>query len=117
MVLSYKELHSMARPDCLFFSSTVCGGLPVVNVGRRDISCTGAEFEHVRGVFNSTSNYILKQMGEGGTFDDALATAQVSLNLVYSITSSVVVVLGTWNCRSGSIQGHRWVPRRTYSSR
>ena len=78
MVLAYKELHAMARPDCLYFSSTVCGGLPVVNVGRRDISCTGADFEHVRGVFNSTSNYILKQMGEGGSFDDALATAQVS---------------------------------------
>lgn len=56
------------------FSATVCGGLPVVNVGRRDL--VAAEISRVEGIFNSTSNYILTQMAAGRSYADALAEAQ-----------------------------------------
>jgi homoserine dehydrogenase len=56
------------------FSATVCGGLPVVNVGTRDL--VAARIRRVQGVFNSTSNYILSQMAAGQAYADALAEAQ-----------------------------------------
>ncbi len=58
----------------LAFSATVCGGLPVVNVGLRDL--VAAQVQRVEGVFNSTSNYILSQMAAGHSYADALAEAQ-----------------------------------------
>jgi homoserine dehydrogenase len=58
----------------LAFSATVCGGLPVVNVGVRDL--VAAQVRRVEGVFNSTSNYILSQMAAGNSYDEALAEAQ-----------------------------------------
>lgn len=56
------------------FSATVCGGLPVVNVGVRDL--VAAQVRRVEGVFNSTSNYILSQMAAGADYAEALAEAQ-----------------------------------------
>lgn len=58
----------------LAFSATVCGGLPVVNVGRRDL--VAAQVRRVTGIFNSTSNYILTQMAAGNAYEEALAEAQ-----------------------------------------
>lgn len=59
----------------LAYSATVCGALPVVNIGRRDlVACTMA---HVRGIFNSTSNYILGSMARGEGYAQALNQAQV----------------------------------------
>jgi homoserine dehydrogenase len=58
----------------LAFSATVCGGLPVVNVGVRDL--VAAQVRRVEGIFNSTSNYILSQMAAGNSYDEALAEAQ-----------------------------------------
>ncbi len=58
----------------LAFSATVCGGLPVVNVGQRDL--VAAQVRRVEGIFNSTSNYILTQMAAGHSYADALAEAQ-----------------------------------------
>jgi len=58
----------------LAFSATVCGGLPVVNVGVRDL--VAAQVRRVEGVFNSTSNYILSQMAAGADYAEALAEAQ-----------------------------------------
>jgi homoserine dehydrogenase len=52
----------------------VCGGLPVINTGQRDL--IGAEILTLRGIFNSTSNFILSEMAAGQTFDEALAEAQ-----------------------------------------
>jgi homoserine dehydrogenase len=58
----------------LAFSATVCGGLPVVNVGVRDL--VAAQVSRVEGIFNSTSNYILSQMATGADYAGALAEAQ-----------------------------------------
>lgn len=76
LVLDYDGLQQLAhRHDShLAFSATVCGGLPVINVGQRDL--IGAEILRLEGVFNSTSNYILSRMAEGESFSEALAEAQ-----------------------------------------
>jgi homoserine dehydrogenase len=77
LVLAYQELKALAAatPACnIEFSATVCGGLPVVNVGRRDLHC--AYIDNVHGIFNSTSNYILSRMSQGETSASALASAR-----------------------------------------
>jgi len=78
LALDYAGLHELAHDAraraSLAFSATVCGGLPVINVGQRDL--VGATIHKVEGVFNSTSNYILSRMAAGETYDAALAEAQ-----------------------------------------
>ena len=61
-------------PPRLAFSATVCGGLPVINVGVRDLR--GARFERIEGIFNSTTNFILAEMEAGRSREDALRQAQ-----------------------------------------
>ncbi len=76
LVLDYQGLHQLAREEggILAFSATVCGGLPVINVGQRDL--IAADIHQVEGIFNSTSNYILSRMATGEPYQDALAEAQ-----------------------------------------
>ena len=76
LALRYRDVHRAAEANAarLAFSATVCGGLPVVNVGMRDH--VAAEIQRVQGIFNSTSNYILTQMAAGQSYDDALAETQ-----------------------------------------
>ncbi len=76
LALHYQLLRVAAEAHGarLAFSATVCGGLPVVNVGLRDL--VAAQIQRVEGVFNSTSNYILSQMAAGHSYADALAEAQ-----------------------------------------
>lgn len=76
LVLDYAGLQALARSQNagLAFSATVCGGLPVINVGQRDL--IAADIRKVEGIFNSTSNYILSRMAAGERYDDALAEAQ-----------------------------------------
>ncbi|MCS6843358.1 MAG: homoserine dehydrogenase [Caldilineales bacterium] len=76
LALAYADLHRRARERGvrLAFSATVCGGLPVVNVGTRDL--VAAQVRRVEGIFNSTSNYILTQMAAGQPYHEALAEAQ-----------------------------------------
>jgi homoserine dehydrogenase len=76
LALHYQPLRiaADAHGARLAFSATVCGGLPVVNVGVRDL--VAAQVRRVEGIFNSTSNYILSQMAAGNSFDEALAEAQ-----------------------------------------
>ena len=78
LVLAYAELQQLAQQHNagLAYSATVCGALPVVNVGRRDL--IAADIDSLRGVFNSTSNYILTAMTEGRTYAGALADAQAA---------------------------------------
>ena len=85
---------SRALPRRLKFSAAVCGGLPVINAGARDLSVTCTNFSSVEGVFNSTTNYILAELGAGRSFDAALAEAQrlgiaeVIHSLTHSLTHS-----------------------------
>ena len=76
LVLAYQELHDIARANNagLAFSATVCGALPVINIGQRDH--IAADFTRLRGIFNSTTNFILEQMATGREYVDALAEAQ-----------------------------------------
>ncbi len=76
VVLDYAGLQQLAEAQQAkwAFSATVCGGLPVINVGRRDL--VGAHIYRIEGIFNSTSNYILSRMTDGESFADALAEAQ-----------------------------------------
>jgi len=77
LVKAYGELTQAAEAAGVGFlsSATVCGALPVVNVGRRDL--VGCDIRGVRGIFNSTSNSILEAMGRGGTYAKALKQAQI----------------------------------------
>jgi len=76
IALAFDELEALAAANGagLGWSATVCGGLPVVNAGRRDL--VGAEFRRLRGVFNSTSNLVLGRMAEGMSLEDAVTEAQ-----------------------------------------
>ena len=77
LVHAFAELSEAAEAAGvgLAYSATVCGALPVVNIGRRDLA--GCEIRSVRGVFNSTSNSILAAMARGGTYREALRQAQI----------------------------------------
>ena len=76
LALRFSELQRLAdqHGTRLAFSATVCGGLPVVNVGTRDL--VASRIKRVQGIFNSTSNYILSEMAKGDSFEQALAEAQ-----------------------------------------
>jgi homoserine dehydrogenase len=76
LALAYRELHALAAASGakLAFSATVCGALPVINIGRRDL--IAAEIFSLRGVFNATTNFILAEVASGRSYVDALAEAQ-----------------------------------------
>lgn len=76
LVLAFGELHDLAAATGagLGYSATVCGALPVINIGRRDL--IAADVLRLRGIFNSTSNFILGEMATGRSFAAALAEAQ-----------------------------------------
>lgn len=77
LVHAFAELTAAARSTGagLAYSATVCGALPVINIGQRDLA--GCEIRAVRGIFNSTSNSILAAMGQGGSYEEALRQAQL----------------------------------------
>jgi homoserine dehydrogenase len=76
LALAFQELHEAAarHHGRLAFSATVCGALPVINIGRRDL--IAAEIRTLRGIFNATSNFILSEMAAGRDYAAALAEAQ-----------------------------------------
>jgi homoserine dehydrogenase len=77
LVHAFGELEAAARAAGvgLAYSATVCGALPVVNIGQRDLAA--CDIRSVRGIFNSTSNSILAAMARGGNYADALRQAQL----------------------------------------
>lgn len=77
LVLAFRELTDRAKETGLGFaySATVCGALPVVNIGQRDL--VGCDIRGLRGIFNSTSNSILEAMSLGGSYARALKQAQL----------------------------------------
>ncbi|MDP9423876.1 MAG: homoserine dehydrogenase [Pseudomonadota bacterium] len=56
----------------LRFSGAVGGGAPIVETLRR----LGGSVVAIEGVMNGTCNYLLSRLGEGWSFEDALAKAQ-----------------------------------------
>lgn len=76
LIFAYDELHALASNNGrkIKFSATVCGGLPVVNVIQRDLRL--ARIQSVRGIFNATTNFILRELENGGDMDAAVKEAQ-----------------------------------------
>jgi len=76
VVCAQRELHKLAAENNaqIKYSATVCGGLPVLNIGERDM--IAADIHKIRGVFNGTSNFIFAAMIRGQKFADALKVAQ-----------------------------------------
>ncbi len=76
VALAFDEIESLAAAQGagIGWSATVCGGLPVVNAGRRDL--VAAAFRRLRGVFNATSNLVLDGLGAGRPLEEAVAEAR-----------------------------------------
>jgi homoserine dehydrogenase len=76
LVLAYPELTALAERNGvqLLFCGTVAGGLPAINLGRRDLA--GATIYQLEALPNLTTSFILDRMTRGLTYDRALAAAQ-----------------------------------------
>jgi homoserine dehydrogenase len=76
LVFDFEELHQLAKTHggSLAYSATVCGGLPVINVLQRDLKLTS--LISMKGIFNATTNYILQELENGGSFEEAVKEAQ-----------------------------------------
>ncbi|MBM4458574.1 MAG: homoserine dehydrogenase [Chloroflexi bacterium] len=77
LVHAFGELTAAAQAQGvgLAYSATVCGALPVVNIGQRDLAA--CDVRSLAGIFNSTSNSILAAMGRGESYEAALRQAQL----------------------------------------
>lgn len=73
---AYRELKALANAHGtgFFFESTVMDGAPVHGIGREALLATTVQ--RVRGVLNSTTNFILTRLEEGVPFAEAVAQAQ-----------------------------------------
>ncbi len=79
LVLAFPRLLDLSRVHGvrLCFDATVAGGLPAVNLGRRDLAA--ADIHRLEGILNLTTNYILTRMAQDGlSYDEALAQAQAA---------------------------------------
>jgi homoserine dehydrogenase len=79
LVLAYQELAALSdltKPSApaLRFSGAVGGGLPTINIGRRDLA--GGQISRVEAVVNGTTQMILGLMAQGQSYEAALAEAQ-----------------------------------------
>eukprot|EP01114_Cavostelium_apophysatum_P011758 TRINITY_DN2621_c0_g1_i2.p1 TRINITY_DN2621_c0_g1~~TRINITY_DN2621_c0_g1_i2.p1 ORF type:complete len:276 (+),score=59.75 TRINITY_DN2621_c0_g1_i2:277-1104(+) len=76
VVLAYHELSELARQNNvkMMFSATCCGGMAVINTARNMVA---ADIISIRGVFNSTTNFILAEMAKDREYSDALKEAQI----------------------------------------
>ncbi len=72
LVLAQEELDCLAADAGvgILYSATFCGGLPVLNILRRDMVC--GKILGFRGIFNATTNFILEEMLNGRSYGDAL---------------------------------------------
>ena len=76
LALAHEELDRLAtNADVgILYSAAFCGGLPVLNIIRRDMVC--GEVLALRGIFNGPTNFILDEMLHGRAYSDALLEAQ-----------------------------------------
>jgi homoserine dehydrogenase len=73
---AYRELSQLARQKgCgFFFESTVMDGAPILLLGREALLAT--EIRRIRGVLNSTTNFVLGHIEAGTSFEKAVVLAQ-----------------------------------------
>jgi homoserine dehydrogenase len=71
-----EELFDVARQHGvhLRFEAAVAGAVPVVRVLEESLSAT--PIERVHGIVNGTTNFILSEMSNGSSYEEALAEAQ-----------------------------------------
>lgn len=76
VALAYRALKDEAdrRGVCYFFEGAVMDGIPVFNLARETLPAV--RITGFRGVINSTTNYIITMLEDGGEFDEALAAMQ-----------------------------------------
>ncbi|MDG2376316.1 MAG: hypothetical protein P8M18_08190 [Woeseiaceae bacterium] len=76
LALAHSELLDLAAKNDvgILYSATFCGGLPVLNVIRRDMVC--GNITRFRGIFNGTTNFMLAEMLAGNDYASALQQAQ-----------------------------------------
>ena len=76
MALAQAELDRLAADNDvgILYSATFCGGLPVLNIIRRDMVC--GKILGFRGIFNATTNFILEEMLKGRSYAEALNETQ-----------------------------------------
>jgi len=76
LALAQAELVRLAADTDvgILYSATFCGGLPVLNIIRRDMVC--GNILGFRGIFNATTNFILEEMLKGRAYADALCETQ-----------------------------------------
>ena len=76
LVLAFDELSKRANENKakFLYSATVCGGLPVINVLKRDLKL--ATLKSLTGIFNATTNFVLQELEKGKTMESAILEAQ-----------------------------------------
>lgn len=76
LVLAFNDLCKLAKEHKtkILYSATVCGGLPVINVLKRDLKLISSI--SLQGIFNATSNFVLEELEKGGNMDEAIREAQ-----------------------------------------
>lgn len=104
LALSFPSLMELAAYNrvMLRFSGTVGGGTPILDYAKN--SLWGERIVSFAGVLNGTTNYILTNMGEGMTFDEALGDARgrgyveadESLDLDGFDAAAKLVILANW---------------------
>lgn len=68
----YKELRDLAKEKgcCFFFETTVMAGSPTFDMADHCLQyCT---IDKIHGILNATTNYILKEMGNGVPYDEIM---------------------------------------------
>ena len=104
LALAFPSLMELATYNqvMLRFSGTVGGGTPILDYAKN--SLRGERILSFQGILNGTTNYILTNMAEGMSFEDALKDAQSkgyveadeSLDLDGLDAAAKLVILANW---------------------
>ena len=75
-VVAYKDMLELSRQNNVhfLFEGAVMSGTPVINLALNQLG--GTDINTIRGILNGTTNYILSQMEDGNSYEDALKEAQ-----------------------------------------
>ena len=104
LALAFPSLMELAEFNqvLLRFSGTVGGGTPILDYAKN--SLLGEEIISFQGILNGTTNYILSNMADGMSFDEALSDAKQkgyveadeSLDLDGLDAGAKLVILANW---------------------
>lgn len=76
LVRAMSELTALAEGSGVAFryEGVIMSGTPALNLVRETLA--GCDIQHVQGIVNGTTNFILTEMEKGRTYEEALAEAQ-----------------------------------------